>query len=49
VAYEIFVFSEARIHIPATGYPNNYLLKNNHAPFPGNINFGIRILFNHEQ
>ena len=49
VAYEIFVFSEARIHIPTTNYPNNYLLKNNNAPFLGSINLGIRILFNDEQ
>lgn len=49
VAYEIFVFSEARIHIPTTDYPNNYLLKNKNAPFTGSINFGIRILFNDER
>ena len=49
VAYEIFVYSEARIHIPTTGYPNNYLLKNTNAPFTGSINLGIRILFNDER
>ena len=49
VAYEIFVFSEARIHIPTTNYPNSYLLKNNNAPFLGGINLGIRILFNYER
>lgn len=49
VAYEIFVFSEARIHVPTTDYPNNYLLKNSNAPFLGSINLGIRILFNNEQ
>lgn len=49
VAYEIFVYSEARIHIPTTGYPNNYLLKNTNAPFTGSINFGLRILFNDER
>ena len=49
VAYEIFLYSEARVHIPASSYPNNYLLKNNNAPFLGGINFGIRILFNYEQ
>jgi hypothetical protein len=49
LAYEIFVFSEARVHIPTTDYPNNYLLKNSNAPFLGSINLGIRILFNNEQ
>jgi hypothetical protein len=49
VAYEIFVYSEARIHIPTTGYPNNYLLKNTNAPFTGSINIGLRILFNDER
>ncbi len=49
LAYEIFVFSEARIHIPTTNYPNNYLLKSDHSPFPGSINLGLRILFNSEQ
>lgn len=48
VGYEIFVFSEARIHLPTTSYPNGYLLKNKNAPLPGTINFGIRVLFNAE-
>jgi hypothetical protein len=48
VSYEIFVFSEARIHIPASSYPNNYLLKNDNAPFLGSINIGFRILFNND-
>lgn len=49
VAYEIFVYSEARIHIPTTNYPNSYLLKNKNAPFLGGINLGMRILFNYER
>lgn len=49
LAYEIFLYSEVRMQIPTTDYPNNYLLKNNHAPLPGSINLGIRILFNSEQ
>jgi hypothetical protein len=49
VAYEIFVFSEARLHIPTTDYPNTFLLKNSNAPFLGGLNFGIRILFNYER
>jgi hypothetical protein len=49
IAYEIFVFSEARILIPTSNYPNSYLLKNNNAPFPGSFNLGIRVLFNYER
>ena len=46
VSYEIFVYTEIRMHIPTTNYPNNYLLKNSNAPFLGGINLGIRVLFN---
>ena len=46
VSYEVFVYSEIRLHIPTTNYPNNYLLKNSNAPFLGGINLGIRVLFN---
>jgi hypothetical protein len=46
ISYDIFVYSEMRWHIPTTGYPNNYLLKNKNAPLLGGINLGIRILFN---
>ena len=45
VAYELFVYSEIRMHIPTTNYPNNYLLKNSNAPFLAGINLGIRVLF----
>lgn len=48
IAYEIFFFTEARLHIPTTNYPNNFLLKNDNAPFLGGINLGLRILFNNE-
>ena len=46
VSYEIFVYTEIRMHIPTTNYPNSYLLKNSNAPFLGGINLGLRILFN---
>jgi len=46
VSYEIFVYTEIRMHIPTTNYPNSYLLKNSNAPFLGGFNLGIRILFN---
>ena len=45
VAYEMFVYTEIRMHIPTTNYPNSYLLKNSNAPFLGTINLGIRVLF----
>ncbi len=49
VGYELFLFSEVRIHIPTSEYPSNYLLKNNNAPLLGSINLGVRLLFNDEE
>jgi len=46
VSYEMFVYTEIRMHIPMTDYPSSYLLKNSNAPFLGGINIGIRVLFN---
>ena len=46
VAYEIFIYSEVRMHIPTTDYPSSYLMKSSNAPFVGGINLGIRIVFN---
>jgi len=46
VSYELFVYTEIRLHIPTSDYPNNYLLKNPNSPFLGGINLGIRVLFN---
>ena len=46
VSYEVFIYSEIRMHIPTTNYPNSYLLKNSNAPFLGGINIGLRVLFN---
>lgn len=45
VSYDFYVYTEMRLHIPTTNYPNNYLLKNSNAPFLAGINIGIRILF----
>ena len=45
VSYEIFIYSEIRMQIPTTCYPNNYLLKNSNSPFVGTFNFGIRVSF----
>lgn len=46
VSYEIFIYSEIRMHVPTTDYPSSYLVKSSNAPFLGGINFGLRILFN---
>ena len=46
VSYEMFFYTEIRLHIPTTNYPNSYLLKNSNAPFLGGINLGLRVLFN---
>ena len=46
VAYEIFIYSEIRMHVPTTDYPSSYLVKSSNAPFLGGINLGIRVLFN---
>ena len=48
VGYELYFYSEVRVHIPTTEYPSNYLVKNDNAPFLGSINVGIRILFNND-
>ena len=46
ISYEIFFYTEVRMYIPTTNYPNNYLLKNSNAPLLGGINLGLRVLFN---
>lgn len=46
ISYEIFLYTEVRMYIPTTNYPNNYLLKNSNAPLLGGINIGLRVLFN---
>ena len=45
ISYEIFLYSELRMHIPITDYPSSYLVKSSNAPFLGGFNFGIRVLF----
>lgn len=49
VSYELYIYSEIRMHIPMTDYPSNYLVKNSNAPFLGGINLGIRVLFAADQ
>ena len=45
ISYEIFLYSEIRMHIPTTDYPSSYLVKSANAPFLGGINLGLRVLF----
>lgn len=42
---DIYFYNEARVWIPTTDYPSNYILINQNAPVMGSLNFGIRILF----
>ncbi len=44
ISYEMYIYTEARVHIPTSDYPCKYLLKNSHAPFVAGINLGIRVL-----
>lgn len=41
----IYFYGEARAWIPASDYPSKYLFINDHAPFIGTANLGLRILF----
>ncbi|MBK6936644.1 MAG: hypothetical protein IPH18_06965 [Chitinophagaceae bacterium] len=42
---DIYFYSEAKLCVPAWGYPSNYLLVNDKAPFMATFGAGIRILF----
>ncbi len=46
VAYELFVYTEARVYLPTTDYPSSYLVKSTNSPFLASFNLGIRVLFN---
>lgn len=48
VVTEIFLFTDIRVFVPTTDYPSPYLLKNEHSPFLGSINLGLRVLFNYD-
>ena len=41
----IYLYSDARVWIPASDYPSKYLFVNDNAPFIGTFNLGLRILF----
>ena len=42
---DFFIYSEARALIPTIGYPSEFILINNNAPFVGNLGIGLRLLF----
>jgi len=42
---DIYFYLEARVLIPTTDYPSEYLLVNDNAPLTAAANFGFRILF----
>ena len=41
----VYFYTEGRMLVPATDYPNKYLLIYNDAPLIGSVNLGVRILF----
>jgi hypothetical protein len=43
---DFFFYAEARVWIPTTDYPSNYLFQNRNAPFVGMLNAGLRVFFN---
>jgi hypothetical protein len=42
---DIYFYSEAKLCVPAWGYPSNYILVNDKAPLTATLGAGIRILF----
>ena len=45
VAPDIYFYTEARLLLPTTDYPSNYLFVNEDAPLTGSINVGVRLFF----
>jgi len=45
VGADVFLYLEARAHIPTTDYPSQHIFINRNAPLAGAANLGIRILF----
>jgi len=46
VAPDIYLYTEARLLLPTTDYPSDYLFVNEDAPLAGSINLGVRLFFN---
>jgi len=42
---DIFLYSEAKIFVPISSYPTQYLRISNYAPLTATLNVGVRILF----
>ncbi|HEX4876357.1 MAG TPA: hypothetical protein VFV31_06765 [Chitinophagaceae bacterium] len=45
IGADFFLYTEARVWIPASDYPSKYLFVNDNAPLTATMNAGIRILF----
>lgn len=46
IGADVYLYFEGRALVPTTDYPSQYLFINKNAPFTGEANAGIRILFN---
>lgn len=44
---DISFYTEARVFIPAMGYPSRYLFVNDRAPLAASVNIGLRLLFDY--
>jgi len=47
VAPDIYFYTEARLLLPTTDYPSDYLFVNEDAPLTGSINVGVRLFINY--
>ena len=45
VAPDIYFYTEARVLLPTTDYPSNYLFVDENAPLTGSLNAGVRLFF----
>jgi len=45
VGGDFYLYIEGRAWVPASDYPSEYLLVNDHAPLIATLHFGLRILF----
>jgi hypothetical protein len=42
---DFYIYAEGRVWVPTDGYPSQYIYVNEHAPWTGMLNVGLRILF----
>ncbi len=45
IANDFFFYTDARVWVPTTDYPSNYIFVNNNAPLVGMLGIGLRIIF----